>query len=131
MMITPEKYLANIWNLLPLGIQAHIIRLHPQGLDPVFAALRAAQTWPTIDSAPRDGSDVVLVGTLPGDARVRSCVSRWWFDPSSFPYVEGWLYSAPGYQDRFIATHWMPKPGDDRRIAADPQPLTSTGEQKR
>jgi hypothetical protein len=38
-----EKYLDGIWALLPLGVQAHIMRLHSRGLDPVRIALRRAE----------------------------------------------------------------------------------------
>lgn len=38
-----EKYLADLWNLLPLEMQLRIMQERPQGLDPVYAALRSVQ----------------------------------------------------------------------------------------
>lgn len=37
--LAPLKYLDAIWADIPLGVKAHIMRLHPAGLDPLRRAI--------------------------------------------------------------------------------------------
>jgi uncharacterized protein DUF551 len=69
--------------------------------------------WHTIDSAPKDGTHIVLLGYLWGDPaqRIRACVSWWCKAREDSPaYALGWFFSAPGYTNGFNPSHWMPLP---------------------
>ena len=60
--------------------------------------------WRTIDSAPKDGSAILMFGRLRGNQRQKYVVG-YWQDRSCGEWV-----SSPGqYQARQI-THWMPLP---------------------
>lgn len=82
--------------------------------------LREAQetaTWQPMDSAPKDGREVVLIGHLSergGPTSIRACVSRYRHSGADFPYIEGWPYFSPGYTDRFRPVAWMPLPSPPR-----------------
>ncbi|HYU99911.1 MAG TPA: hypothetical protein VE977_13870 [Pyrinomonadaceae bacterium] len=69
--------------------------------------------WRSIESAPKDGTHVVLFGTLwkDPDQRPRACLS-WWCNrrEDSPAYALGWFFIAPGYADGFNPTHWQPLP---------------------
>lgn len=78
------------------------------------AELRKPDGWQPITTAPKD-REIVLIGDTtnnPGNGpfSVKSCVSRWHSDPEVHPWFVGWLYSAPGYQDKFEPTHWAELP---------------------
>jgi hypothetical protein len=73
-----------------------------------------AEQWQQIETAPKDGTYVVLVGKCKSDwpnAPRRSCISRWCEKVEDSPfYIEGWPFASPGFCDVFLATHWMPLP---------------------
>jgi len=69
--------------------------------------------WQPIATAPKDGTEVVLLGVLWADPaqRVRSCVSRYCLSRDDSPaYALGWYFAAPGYTSGFDPSHWMPLP---------------------
>jgi hypothetical protein len=73
--------------------------------------------WRDIESAPKDGTQVVLLGRLPKHYDVadiiRACVSAWYERAEDAPcYCVGWQFMAPGYCGAFEPTHWMPLPPD-------------------
>jgi hypothetical protein len=76
-------------------------------------------TWQPIATAPKDGTKVVLLGYVGGDAHgrpLRACIGQW-HDPETEPpnlMCAGWLWTSPGYTDRMEPTHWMPLPIVDR-----------------
>lgn len=78
--------------------------------------------WQPIETAPKDGTWIVVVGPIfhregEGDGTwrgmPRACVSRY-FDESNYrdspAYVPGWCYNTPGYSSTIEPTHWMPLP---------------------
>lgn len=92
-----------IYTVVPLGAQSP----GPSG-------------WMPIETAPKDGTKIALLGTLasnPGFG-IRACVSRW-CEHDEAPYHlrgGGWPWSSPGLSDRFLPTHWQPlppPPGDE------------------
>ena len=67
--------------------------------------------WQAIESAPKDGTKVVLFGTLPNDDRPRACVSWWCRTVNDGPaYTVGWFFSVPGFCSNFVPTHWQALP---------------------
>lgn len=73
----------------------------------------AAQAWESIDTAPRDGTEIVLFGNLKSDpkGKKRACLSWWSDDENKAPaYAVGWQWSTPGYADLFEPTHWRHQP---------------------
>lgn len=67
-------------------------------------------TWQPIETAPMDGTEIVLLGTIPGDERLRTCISRHTLNDPDLGGQDGWRYGVPGYTDAFLPTHWMPLP---------------------
>lgn len=71
------------------------------------------QHWQPMETAPKDGTRVVLFGALQGDPNQtpRACVSWYCRDRKDSPaYCLGWFFSAPGYTNGFQPTHWTPLP---------------------
>jgi hypothetical protein len=69
--------------------------------------------WQPIETAPKDGTEIVAVGRLKSDERYqirRACITRW-SNGGPPVYAEGWSFVAPGISDLFVPTHWMPLPG--------------------
>jgi hypothetical protein len=68
--------------------------------------------WRTIDSAPKDGTEIVAIGrTTHGGSRLRASITAWYERYEDSPvWAAGWSYVAPGYADTFEPTHWMPLP---------------------
>lgn len=69
--------------------------------------------WPPIETAPKDGTPIVLFGTLWNDPaqRPRACVSWYCLRCEDSPaHALGWFFSAPGYTNGFNPSHWMPLP---------------------
>lgn len=66
--------------------------------------------WMPIESAPKDGSEVLLVCA---DAYTPEATSGWWLNWSG---GEGWYHYSmpeekwPGGMTRWFPTHWMPLP---------------------
>jgi hypothetical protein len=89
-------------------------RIAPVDPEPVVDEARMDDAWQTIETAPKDGTFIVLLGRLPSDTseyRVRATVTRWWeYAPDNPAFVRGWSFMAPGYADAFIPTHWTPLP---------------------
>lgn len=80
--------------------------------DP-YPQMAPAEGWHPIATAPKNGIEVVLVGTLWNDPaqRVRACVSRWCVTREESPaHARGWFFSAPGYSNGFNPVGWMPLP---------------------
>lgn len=68
-----------------------------------------------METAPTDGTPVILVGTLWADPspRLRACVSWYCRRRQDSPaYALGWFFSAPGYSNGFNPLRWMPLPQD-------------------
>lgn len=83
--------------------------------------------WRPIETAPKDGTRVVLLGTLASnpDFGVRACVSQWCEDGAEPYHLRGggWPWSSPGLSDRFLPTHWMPLPdAPDAARSTEPKP---------
>lgn len=83
-----------------------------------FRGKLASREWQPIESAPKDGTDVMLFGIRAGEV---SGVSEFpgidigcWADGKSDYGDDGWWYSSCGdaYQCWCKATHWMPLPYD-------------------
>jgi hypothetical protein len=72
--------------------------------------------WQPIETAPKDGTLVVLVGKIvDGWAQpTRACVGSWSFEQRPPYFVAGWAFVAPGYIAEFNPTHWMPLPEPPR-----------------
>lgn len=74
---------------------------------------KAEGGWQPIETAPTDGTHVVLFGTLWGDPNQtpRACVSWYCRTRTDGPvHCLGWFFSAPGYSNGFSPTHWSPLP---------------------
>lgn len=77
------------------------------------AILAQAQTWRSMESAPKDGTAVALIGHLMGypKEQLRACVSSYSADREHSPaYVCGWHFIAPGYANVFEPLGWLPLP---------------------
>jgi hypothetical protein len=71
------------------------------------------EAWQPIETAPKEGTHIVLLGTLWNDPNqtLRACVSWYCNDRKDSPaYCLGWFFSAPGYSNGFNPTHWMRLP---------------------
>ena len=72
--------------------------------------------WNTIETAPRDGSRLLLYQATPGDYGGVQTVGRWHIQITRYRQPDGtWLETtAPGYWlgdiGGFWPTHWMPLP---------------------
>lgn len=71
--------------------------------------------WKPIESAPRDGTEVIAYGTRRGDWGYTEDSKEWtgvkWVAPSYNPNGR-WeeTRAAPRYSNGFVPTHWMPLP---------------------
>jgi hypothetical protein len=76
----------------------------------IYAGTKDA--WLPIESAPKDGTELVLLGTIYDDdyQRLRSCVGRWHEEADAPAFTVGWQFSSPGYVAQFVPTHWMKLP---------------------
>ena len=85
----------------------------------VPGALTPATGWQPLSTAPKDGTEIVLVGYLSHDdgRSLRACVSRWPTRETDTPcYVmDAWCYSAPGFSDTFEPIGWIPAPSQEQR----------------
>ncbi len=72
--------------------------------------------WQDMATAPKDGTEIVLLGRLPGTERIRACVTRW---HSRDRWQQGWIFSAPGYEDTFLPMYWIEMPDDVDMLVAD------------
>lgn len=79
--------------------------LRPAEPSPVAA-------WQPIETAPKDGTPVVLIGTLQSDPRrIRACLTQWYENERDSPcWAVGWCFAAPGFMDLFVPTHWTRPP---------------------
>lgn len=85
----------------------------PTNSRPSQADEPAGPAWQPIETAPKDGTPIVVIGRLASDrdTKVRACVSQWGETPElSLVYVRGWSFISPGYMDTIEPTHWMPLP---------------------
>lgn len=57
--------------------------------------------WQPIETAPKDGTEIVAHDSKTGRSHVTWCVLRHWHDPDDHYYSEA---------SDFIPTHWMPLP---------------------
>ena len=74
-------------------------------LKELRAAIEAAQAWRPIETAPKDGT-LVIVGA-PGYASVSA---RWGWES---PWIDGWWcdgHRSDAVGPEFTPTHWMPLP---------------------
>jgi hypothetical protein len=83
--------------------------------------------WHPMETAPRDGTPLVLVGRMRHDDtnRIWSVLTRWYESRQESPaYEEGWCFSSPGLSDTFDPIAWMPSPVavDKYNRPLDPQP---------
>lgn len=74
--------------------------------------MNITQFWQPIATAPKDGTEIVLLGSLPSTPKkLRSTIGKWCDKEEDSPaWVKGWPWSSPGYSDEFLPTHWAPLP---------------------
>lgn len=96
-----------------------------------FAGLEVVQ-WRPIETAPKDGTWIVAIGTLTsfpwsmGVGTIRATVTRWNETARSPVYARGWQFVSPGYMSTFEPTLWQPLPVgvnlDDYAMPLPPPP---------
>lgn len=71
--------------------------------------------WHPIESAPKDGRLVVLLGRIDSNKPepIRACIATWEEEARSPFFVQGWAYVSPGYVAAFKPTHWAELPPYD------------------
>lgn len=80
--------------------------------------------WQPIETAPRDGSDVLLFFPLDGlDHRnhARTVICFWRLN-ETYPATSGWVFqgrAVRAYSSIYQPTHWMPLPEPPARTPSD------------
>lgn len=96
-------------NVYGRGLRAKIKRDKAAQADPIAAA-----GWLPIETAPKDGTEILIAGTyvlLPDEWVQFVDISRW--------FQERWDGFSPTY---YTVTHWMPKPDPPPRESSESHP---------
>jgi len=83
--------------------------------------------WQPIETAPKDGTEIVVIGPIwqrdhnseykVGQV-IYSCISFYSPDDRKYPYCTGWHFGSPGLSTIIEPTHWMPLPLEGRGVTA-------------
>jgi hypothetical protein len=78
---------------------------------PLSAVATPDAGWLPIESAPKDGTEILALGYLEGYPQLRAAITHWSEEPI-LPYCikQGWTWMSPGYTSSFKPTLWMPLP---------------------
>lgn len=101
----------------PLSPQEWLQHLYEEGLDQVIYAKRlmAEISWKPIETAPKDGTWILIYGGCIGDELDNRIVTAYWDDDESSVYDPCWrsFSEDAGVYGAFHdtePTHWMPLP---------------------
>jgi hypothetical protein len=104
----------NEWLSRIVDAKTEIVAELPALLDTIEALARdkGRLRWQPIETAPKDGRDVLLYFPLDGlsDRHAKTVIAYWSESPLMGPRWTFQMRAARAYSDAYQPTHWMPLP---------------------